>query len=143
MGKYDCMTTTGRPSRADATQPDSLGSTTPLRELVNSMVGLLLGEITAGAESERLRRYVEPLTMCLTLDRELNEQAGQARDAVARVQGQQMSDLATGVIMARLGHDVPAARKLLAEWMEQRGLEPAELTPAEVQALLEEPGLTP
>ncbi|GAB3272502.1 hypothetical protein [Kineosporia babensis] len=132
------MTTTGRPPRPDATQP-SLQSSTPLRELLNSMVGLLLGEITEGAESDRLRRYVDPLTICLTLERDLTDQAGQARDAVARVQAEQMRDLATGVIMARLGCDPPTARTLLQEWLSERGFEADTLSPAEVQALLEDP----
>ncbi|GLY13243.1 hypothetical protein Kisp01_02590 [Kineosporia sp. NBRC 101677] len=103
------------------------------------MVGLLLGEITEGAETDRLRRYVDPLTICLSLERDLTDQAGQARDAVARVQAQQMSDLATGVLMARLGCDPPTARRLLSEWLAQRGVDAAELSPADVQALLEDP----
>ncbi|MBT0767808.1 hypothetical protein KIH74_02655 [Kineosporia sp. J2-2] len=133
------MTTTGRPSRPDAAQPESLQSSTPLRELLNAMIGLLLAEITDGSDSEQLKRYVAPLTMCLALDRDLTDQAGVAREAVARVQGQQMTDLATGVLMARLGCDIPAARNLLSEWLGQKGLEPATLTPAEIQMLLEEP----
>ncbi|GAB6901209.1 hypothetical protein [Kineosporia succinea] len=133
------MTTTGRPARPDAAKPESLQSSTPLRELLNTMIGLLLGEITEGAESEQLRRYVDPLTMCLALDRDLNDQAGTARDAVSRVQSQQMSDLATGVIMARLGCDGVTARKLLSEWLAEKSLEAESLSPADVQALLEEP----
>ena len=103
------------------------------------MVGLLLGEITEGAGTDRLRRYVDPLNICLDLERDLTDQAGQARDAVARVQAQQMSDLATGVLMARLGCDPPAARVLLDEWLGQRGVDASALSPADVQALLEDP----
>jgi hypothetical protein len=133
------MTTTGRPPRAEATQPDSLQISTPLRELLNSMVGLLLGEITDGAGSDRLRRYVEPMTMVLSLERGLTDQAGEARDAVARVQSQQLADLATGVLMARLGCDSTTARSLLTEWLSAKHLAAETLTPAEVQTLLEEP----
>ena len=134
------MTTTGPSSRPEATGQDHLQSATPLRDLLNSMVGLLLGEITAGAETGRLQRYVSPLSLCLALDQGLNDQAETARDAVTRVRGRQLSDLATGVIMARLGCNVPTARKLLAEWLAGRGLDDTSLTPADVQTLLEEPG---
>jgi hypothetical protein len=135
----DCMTTTGRPSRAEATEPDRPASSTPLRDLLNSMVGLLLDEITDGAGSDRLRRYVEPMTMVLALERGLSDQTGAARDAVARVQSQQMADLATGVLMARSGCDSATARSLLSEWLSVKGLDAETLNPAEVQTLLEEP----
>jgi len=133
------MTTTGRPPRPDATQPDSLTSSTPLRELLNSMVGLLLGEITEGSGADRLKRFVNPMTMCLALERDLTDQAGTAREAVARVQAQQMADLATGVLMARRGCDSTTARSLLAGWLSAKGLDAETLTPTEVQMLLEEP----
>ncbi|WP_285594349.1 hypothetical protein [Kineosporia sp. NBRC 101731] len=135
------MTTTGRPPRPDTAQPERLQSSTPLRELLNTMIGLLLGEISDGVETDRLRRYVDPLTMCLALDRDLDDQAGQARDAVSQVQTQQMSDLATGMIMARLGCDASTARTLLAAWLDKKRLEAGSLTPAEVKLLLEEPDL--
>jgi len=140
-GTYDCMTTPGRPQRLDRTATESLYRTAPVDALLHTMVALLIDEISAGSSSAQLRRYVDPLTRCLDLVRTLGHQAEAAREAVDRVQAQQMTDLATGALMARLGCDPATARKELLTRSDSAGLDAATLTPEQVQTLLGSVGL--
>ena len=84
----------------------------------------------------QLRRFLQPMVACVALERQLSEQAGQARDALAEIERTALPDLATGIVMARHDCDPEAARRLLAAWSARTGHEIQMLTAVRILELL-------
>jgi len=84
----------------------------------------------------QLRRFIRPMVACVALERQLSEQTGRARDAVAEIERSAIFDLATGIVMARHDCDPETARRLLAAWSVRTGHDLRTPTAARVLELL-------
>jgi hypothetical protein len=84
----------------------------------------------------QLRRFLPPMLACVALERQLDEQAGQAREAVAEIERLAITDLATGIVMARRDCDSQTARRRLAEWGTRTGNDIQALTAVRILELL-------
>ena len=84
----------------------------------------------------RLRRFIRPMVACADLERQLDQHTGQARDALAEIERRAITDLATGIVMARRDCDPPTARARLAAWSERTGVDLQALSAVRILELL-------
>jgi hypothetical protein len=84
----------------------------------------------------RLRRFLRPMVACVALEHRLNEQAGQARNAVAQIEHLAITDLATGIVMAQRDCAPAKARQMLAGWSDRTGYDLQTLPAARILELL-------
>lgn len=97
-------------------------------------VTLEVGADVADEEPTRaqLRRFVPLVVACISLEHQLEEQSGSARDAVTAIERLAVFDLATGIMMARRDCDLRTARDLVTEWSRREGVDLQSVSPADV-----------
>jgi hypothetical protein len=95
------------------------------------------GELTDDGPTQAwLRRFIQPMVACVDLESRLDEQTGRARDALAEIERRAITDLATGIVMARRDCDPATARARLAAWGARTGVDLQVLSAAKILELL-------
>jgi hypothetical protein len=115
----------GRSVSTEATMADGIRISLQVR-------GDAIDEVAVQAQ---LQRFVRPMVAALALEERRRQRSGQARDAVATIEQWAVTDLATGIVMARRDCDPETARGLIADWSARTGVDLQTLTPVDVLEL--------
>ena len=94
--------------------------------------GDTLDEVAVQAQ---LQRFVRPMMAVLALEERRRQRSDQAQEAVATIERWAVTDLATGIVMARRDCDPETARGLIADWTARTGVDLQTLTPVDVLEL--------